>query len=217
MIMESTKKKNRCKRTWYERVFESTDLPNSTPKSDAHANVEKRPKWVLKVTVEILSQVMPAISIKKLREITPKNVGKFLGQKYANLYALKENPQAVKKLGNMAVDLEKNVLQAFKAALGQPSYKEAAEFFQGFAKGMSKKGLTSKGMARETTATPIYTMMLIHWREVDRLASVPKLREFLINYGLPKEVVGDISRLRRLCTRVRYAPGKRGRPPKSEK
>jgi hypothetical protein len=113
--------------------------------------------------------------------------------------------------------VENNALQAFKSALDQPSHKEAAEFFQGFAKGLSKKGITLKGMARETTATPIYEKMFFHWQEVDRLRSVPHLKVFLLNNGLTEAIIGDISRLRRLCTRIGYAPGKRGRPPKSEK
>ena len=56
--------------------------------------------------------------------------------------------------------------------------------------------------------------MLFHWQAIDRLSSVPKLRIFLLENGLTEAVVGDISRLRRLCTRIGYTPGKRGRPKK---
>lgn len=245
------------KQTWYEEVFDSTDLPNSTPELDPYTNVDKCPKWVLKVELELFSQNMPAIPLKELRVITPEKVGRFLGQKCANVYAIGEslqtamqNPQNIskaKKLMNQflqqkekpgvssfmhAVNItgmlikdfakdveivENNVLQAFKKALDQPSHREAAEFFQGFAKGISKKGLTLQGAARETTATPIYQKMFFHWQEIDRLPSVPKLKIFLLKSGLTEAVVGDISRLRRLCTRGGYAPGKRGRPAKSNK
>jgi len=200
-----------------------------------------------------VNQGMPAIPLKKLGTVTPKTVGRFLGQKYANLYSFGgkseagKNPQKVQKaidywekqkdkpsaanalrtlnlaktqlldLAKTVSPLEKNVLRAFKMALEQPNHQEAVEFFESFAIGLSKKGITSKGLAGATVATVIYSVMSDCWQEVDRLSSVPKLREFLINYGLPEDVVGDISRLRRLCNRVGYAPGKRGRPSKSKK
>ena len=251
------KKQHQKKFTWYEEVFDSTDVPNSTPELDPYCNVEKYPKWVAKMMAELVSQSMPAISIKKMRAITPENVGKFLGQRSANIYALRErfqtglqNPQNIAKgveltnllqsqkekpgvssllhvinitsmlIADFAKDVEQvesKVLQAFKRALGQPSHKEAVDFFQGFAKGLTIKGITLKGMARETTATPIYGKMFMHWQEVDRLSSVPQLKVFLLKNGLTEAIIGDISRLRRLCTRIGYAPGKRGRPPKFEK
>ena len=109
---------------------------------------------------------------------------------------------------------ERAMLESFKLALGQPNHQEAVEFFKGFATGLSKVGIKGASLAGATVATPIYSMMLTHWHEVDRLPSVPKLREFLVSKGMDEQVVGDISRLRRLCTRIGYAPGKRGRPRK---
>lgn len=123
---------------------------------------------------------------------------------------VKEAPQSGRKFKSLA-------LQAFKKALGQPNHTEAAEFYRGFAGGFSVKGLTPSGAARRTTATPIYLIMFLHWPEVDRLQSVPHLRKYLIQHGLSEQVVGGISRLRRLCSRVGYAPGKRGRPRNSKK
>jgi hypothetical protein len=58
--------------------------------------------------------------------------------------------------------------------------------------------------------------MFFHWQEIDRLPSVPKLKIFLQKNGLTEVIIGDISRLRRLCTRVGYAPGKRGRSSKEK-
>ena len=111
----------------------------------------------------------------------------------------------------------RNVLQAFKLALEQPSHEEAVEFFRGFATGLSKKGLTSRGLARQTTATAIYSLMLAHWEEVDRLPTVSDLRAFLLRHGMSDRTLGDIERLQKLCSRIGYAPGKRGRTGKSKK
>ena len=91
------------------------------------------------------------------------------------------------------------------------------EFFQGFAEGVSKPGFKSGKFAQATDATPIYLTMWMHWQKVDRLSSVPALKNFLVKSGLSESMVGDISRLRKLCTRIGYAPGKRGRPAKSIK
>jgi hypothetical protein len=113
--------------------------------------------------------------------------------------------------------IEQNLLKVFKLALEQPIHQEAVEFFKGFATGLSKPGIKGATLAGETDASPIYKIMLARWQEVDRLPSVPKLREFLIQHGMSEQVVGDISRLRRLCTRIGYAPGKRGRPSKKQK
>jgi len=248
------KTENRRKRTWYERVFDNAHLMSSRPVLDPYLNFEKYPDWLVKVMGELTNQNMPAISIKKMRPITPENAGRFLGQHCANVYAVAENfqlgMQSVRKMKEVAkpwykhkdkpevasflrianaLDLiikdspksgklfKLNALQAFKMALGQPNYNETTEFFQGFAKGLSVKGLTPGGAARRTTATPVYLNVFLHWQEVDKLPSVPKLREFLLKHGLSENQVGDISRLRRLCSRVGYAPGKRGRPRKLKK
>lgn len=109
--------------------------------------------------------------------------------------------------------LQRN-LEAFRMALEQPSHQEAADFFKGFALGIAKKGFTKKGAARATNAFGIYFIMLIQWQAIDRLPSVPAFRDYLLQRGLSESVLGDISRLRKLCSRIGYAPGKRGRPPR---
>ena len=245
------KKGQKGKSTWYERAYALTNLDDTKP--DEFFELGKRPKWFVKVKIALTSQAMPTIPVKQLWTVTPNKVGRFWGQKFANLYVfggksnVPENPQKIQKaidhwlgrknepgaldvirqlemlkrsfqtLANNFGKLEQNALKVFKMALEQPQYEEAVEFFKGFAAGISKQGMVSKNLAGETDATPIYKMILAHWREVDRLSSVPQLREFLINHGMPDQVVGDISRLRRLCTRIGYAPGKRGRPLKPEK
>jgi hypothetical protein len=72
------------------------------------------------------------------------------------------------RLGKHAYDLEKMTLRAFKLALDQENYGEAVEFFNGFAKGISKKGLKGHRLARETLATKIYMAMFFNWQTVVR-------------------------------------------------
>jgi hypothetical protein len=183
--MENSEKKPPA---WYEEVFDSSDLPNSKPGLDPFVNVDVLPNWVVKVLIEILSQNMPSIPIKQLRVVTPEKVGRFLGQRCANAYAIGDivakgqenheaNPQSIVQAMELVEKLQKqkdklgvssflhiadvlnmlltdfakhvehaehNIIEAFRKALDQPSHKEAAEFFQGFAKGFSKKRAFTK-------------------------------------------------------------------------
>ena len=108
----------------------------------------------------------------------------------------------------------KGVEDAFKAALAQKEYSQAVDFFQGFAKGISKPGISSgRKLAGSTTATPIYEKLMVHREQVQKLPNYPALREFLISGGLPENVVGSVRRLQKICERIGLHLGKRGRPP----
>ncbi len=112
---------------------------------------------------------------------------------------------------------EKALHRAFKAALDQPKRQDAAEFFQGFATGLSKAGLSKAGLAGSTTATLIYEKLYFHRREIAGLKNYPDLRQFLIRNGVPENVVGTVKRLQKLGERLGLPIGKRGRPRKSLK
>lgn len=255
--MENTEKENPPKQTWYERVFETTDLNFSNPKLDPYLNVDKYPEWVVLVMSELSRQGLHLSPLRGLAAISPKKLGMNLGQKCANLYAIGnqfkagfENPQNVEKVvafieqleknkenpvvastmqsmeiaGSLLIELangsdefEKIVHNAFREALEQTNYVEAVQFFQGFAHGISSPGILPGRLAQSTDATPIYYKMFFHWQEVDRLHTVTELYDFLLKVGISKPMLGDIDRLRTLCKRIKYAPGKRGRPPKPNK
>jgi hypothetical protein len=107
---------------------------------------------------------------------------------------------------------EKNVHAAFKAALDQPNYQEAVEFFRGFATGLSKPGIKGGKLVRRTKATPLQMKMFMHPEQVAEMKNVKQLRGFLLKNGFTEETLGDDERLQKFCTRIGYAPGKRGRP-----
>jgi hypothetical protein len=116
------------------------------------------------------------------------------------------------ELPEVADAFEKSVHEAFKKALEQADYNEAVGFFQGFAKGPSKQGFRAGKLDQDTLATPIYLKVWAHWQEVDRLQNVTELHNFLLKNGFTEATLGDPDRLKRLCGRIKYAPGKRGRP-----
>lgn len=259
-IMNDTQKENPPQPTWYQRVFETTDLTFTNPELNPYLNVDEYPQWVVNMMMEVSRQGLHLSPIRSLVDITPRKLGLNLGQKCANLYALGnqmqtamtacENPQYLEKavaiidqfennkenpvvastlhLIKVAVPLieemvkgqeefEKIVHGAFKEALDQTNYGEAVQFFQGFAQGISSPGILLGKLAQSTDATPIYHKMFLHWQEIDQLRTVTELYEFLLKVGISKPILGDIERLRTLCKRIKFAPGKKGRPPTPNK
>jgi hypothetical protein len=159
----------------------------------------------------------------------PQNEKNFIAL-FEHLEKQKENPAVagglhsmqvagslLEELANGSDEFEKIVHNAFREALEQTDYAEAVQFFQGFAQGISSPGILPGQLAQATEATPIYQKMYFHWQEVDQLKTVTELHGFLLKIGIPKTVLGDIDRLKTLCKRIEYAPGKRGRPPKTNK
>jgi hypothetical protein len=135
----------------------------------------------------------------------------------STIQALDTTSSLLLELANGSDEFEKIVHWAFKAALEQTDYGEAVQFFQGFAQGISSPGMLPGKLAQSTDATPIYQRMYFHWQEIDRLHTVTELYDFLLKVGVSKPMLGDIERLRTLCKRIGYSPGKKGRPPKAKK
>ena len=114
-------------------------------------------------------------------------------------------------------EFERKVHMAFKAALDQPNYQEAVEFFRGYAAGLARPGIKNGQLAKRTEATTLQLKMFMHSEEISKLKNVRELRAFLLKNGVTKQMLGDDERLQKLCTRLGYAPGKRGRPSKPKK
>jgi len=105
-----------------------------------------------------------------------------------------------------------NVHATFKEALDQPNYQEAVEFFRGFSRGLSKPGMKGGKLVRQTRATLLQMKMLMHPEQAAEMKNVAQLRAFLLKSGFTEETLGDDERLQKFCSRIGYAPGKRGRP-----
>ena len=109
------------------------------------------------------------------------------------------------------------VEQTFKAALDRGKYQEALDFFRGFAEGFAIKGFSYGKIVRKTCATDLHLNMFMRAQKFKKFGGVPELRAFLLQNGFTEETLGDDSRLQKYCTRIKYAPGKRGRPAKANK
>jgi hypothetical protein len=234
--------------TWYEQVFESLDFADIAKSDDL--DIKTEPPWVVIVLRELTQQMMPALSFRKMAVVTPRGVGRYIGQQHANQVATaialeKANtPENVARAKPFVEMLQKNenhpavgslrkaiefmngalqshnvvkrrfnevVLTALKVTWEQPNQSEAAAFFGGLAEGLSKPGIRECRAVRATTATPIYLRLFIHRRDVEKLNSVRELREFLLRVGMTEQVLGDPSRLEKLCGRIGLSFGKPGR------
>lgn len=102
--------------------------------------------------------------------------------------------------------------EAFRAALEQPRYKEAVEFFRGFTGGIGNPGARNGKPTANTSATPIYTIIALRWPDIRMLRSLIELRAFLITAGIPESLVGPQKRLEKLCQRIGLRLASRGRP-----
>jgi len=238
---------------WCRAIFETLNPPEQLIGSESEISIENEPPWVKNVIYELMQQAAPAFSIENTEEITPKFLGRYLGQQCANLYAMgnllreptaetvavaDSNLKVFEQNRNLpgvesalkALEFAGQVLpllpdyfllfesalhKSFKAALEQPNHGHAVQFFQGFAKGISKPGIARNGLARGTTATLIYQKLFVHRREVEKLQNYPELKEFLIRNGVAKNVMGSLKRLQKLCERSGLHLAKRGRPSKS--
>ncbi len=104
---------------------------------------------------------------------------------------------------------EKNVHEAFRAALDQGSHQEAIEFFRGYAHGLANPGIKDGKLKRRTTATTLHSKMFVHAKEIAKMKNVKELRAFLLKNGFTDAMLGDDERLQKTCTRLGFAPGKR--------
>ena len=123
----------------------------------------------------------------------------------------------------MFCELEKNfpkfeetVHAAFRAALNQTSYHEAAEFFNGYAAGFSKPSIKDGKLVGMTSATKLQLKMFMHTEQAAECRNVKELRTLLLKNGFTEDELGDDERLQKFCHRIGYAPGKRGRPAKKK-
>jgi len=222
------------------------DVKISNPALARYLDPDQAPQFQTIPTIHLLRQLLPLTPVKELTEITPQKVGRVLGQKYANIYALGEyaqslakDPQAVERgkaikakmekaggvvtetrpelllvhefVTNILPKFEEVVQQSFKTALKRGNYQEALEFFQGFAEGFAIKGFKDGSIVRKTPATELHLNMFMRSQKFQKFENVKELRNFLWDNGFSLETLDD-SRLQKYCQRIKYTPGKRGRP-----
>jgi len=99
---------------------------------------------------------------------------------------------------------------AVKLALEQ-EYQPCAKFFAAFGRAIERTVSDFGDFGR--TNTRIYIVLLVSWRSVQKLDSIPSLHRGLCKiFGT--HVVGDLKRIEKMCQRLDLHLGRRGRPVK---
>ncbi len=95
--------------------------------------------------------------------------------------------------------------------LRHSSVPEKSRIHRGQADGLKGMGPGSEAN-RSTDATDAYLLMVLNWRRVEKMNRT-ELHRMLIRWLGPR--AGDLDRTRKLCQRIGFRGGKRGRPKKN--
>jgi hypothetical protein len=92
--------------------------------------------------------------------------------------------------------------RALKFAFGlgiEQEYHACARFFAAFGRAIERRPSSEGDIGR--TNTKIYIVLLVAWRSVEKLGSVPMLHRVLCKiFG--NHVVGDLKRVEKICERI---------------
>jgi hypothetical protein len=197
---------------WYKRLIQA-QFPSESFEFDS----ENEPEWVENILVELVQQAMPAFPFRKLDKVTPKELGRLIGQHRANLAAVASAGVTIAdEIQSLNESFNRFGREAITAAWDEATPGDSAAFFQGLAEGFSKPGIVERSPVHATTATPIYQILFLTRNEVKRLKSVRELREFLLRRGLSVQMLGEPKRLEKICERIGLSFMKRGRPKRAK-
>jgi len=76
--------------TWYKKILAALPLVNKNPELAVYLNKEESPEYRKKVRAKLVAQSQPNAPSINQETVTPEKLGRHLGQKCANLYALKD-------------------------------------------------------------------------------------------------------------------------------
>lgn len=182
------------------------------------------PMWVENVGRELSKTYFPTAKLKVSKRWEPGEVGAMLGQEIAYLESLssasqlaeknvswkqlrltygkdiKERVQAYERKfrGQFLPDLERAYKFALTLAIEQ-EYRKCSRFFAAFGRAIERRVSSTGDIGR--TNTQIYVLLLIAWRSVEKLGSIPKLHEVLCKiFG--NNVAGTIKRIEKICERI---------------
>ncbi len=222
-------------REWLRRIVARMERARKKLPEPAWLNGEW-PTWVENVGRELLKTLFPTAKLKVSPNWEPGEVGAMLGQQIAyfdSLARLMEVPSEEpdwkklrlvygedikrrveaydKKLKEQFLpDVMRGMKFAVTLALEQ-EYRSCAKFFAAFGRAIQRT--LSGGGDFGRTNTQIYIVLLIGWRSVEKLNSIPVLHRALCRiFGT--HLVGDLKRIEKMCQRLDLHLGRRGRPAK---
>jgi hypothetical protein len=185
------------------------------------------PPWVQTVAREVAKSYFPVAKLKAGKAWEPGEVGAMVGHQVAYwqwtcelLSAKSENEpdldtlkkvfgddieeRAVKFISTLAEDTIPAFMAALKFALSRAcdqDYHVMCRFFGAFGRAIHRKPSSINDIGRTTFL--IYLILLMSWRTVENLGSIPNLHRTLKKcIYLKPDVVGDIKRVEKMCERI---------------
>lgn len=197
---------------------------------------ENRPLWVIKVESLVEVVLLPVAKVKEIHDesdITPKRFGALVGHMCAMAvwtmewmeYEGNRTHVDLGKLSDAEFEQALKVQRAFdewysamrrvaKCALCSSvdqKYADMADFLLGYANAFATKPKTFRVGDMGGTTFEIYLFMMMFWRVVERLGSVPRLHQVLGKAFSPFRV-GTLKRVEKICERIDLHYRKPGRP-----
>jgi hypothetical protein len=170
--------KERKEATWYEQIFDALVAVNDG--GEVVLDPDREPEWVQNVLKQIMQQVMPAMSLKP-HDMTPRRLGRLIGQQQANWAAAEKaivpylTPENLAKGEALIEQLEKMASNPVVWSLLQ-----AFEF--------AGDALVSFGSLDEKYEKIMLKALVTAWRQPDqleRLAFFQGIAEGLLKPGIP--------------------------------
>ncbi len=182
------------------------------------------PTWVNNVGRELLKTFHPTAKLKVSPHWEPGEVGAILGQQIAYFDSLeylvrppegkidwkklrlvygkdiKKRARAYEKKFSeqFLPELERAIKFALKLAIEQ-EYRACSKFFAAFGRGIERRVSGVGDIGR--TNTRIYILLLVAWRSVEKLGSIPALHKALCRiFG--SHLVGELKRIEKMCERL---------------
>jgi hypothetical protein len=223
-------------RTWLEEIVNRVDRAFKRLPQPVWLN-DDWPIWVQNVGRELSKTFYPTAKLK-FQNWEPGEIGAMLGQHIAYFGSLgyvlevdekkidwkklrlvygkdiKKRVQVYEKKFNeqFLPDFERALKFALRLAIEQ-DYRPCSKFFAAFGRGIERRVLSTGEIGR--TNTRIYLLLMMAWRSVEKLRSIPELHRSLCRiFGT--HLVGDLKRIEKMCQRLDLRFGPRGRPRRTE-
>jgi hypothetical protein len=193
------------------------------------------PAWVPNVEREMSLVLLPAAKLgKNWGEASSKRMGAVLGHQCAIvvwmrewLYQedtgtpeeplteeqIREGEEIVNKFNEWYEAMRGMAKQALASSVDQ-TYEDMRDFLLGFSDGFSRKPKNFGAGDMGNTTFKVYLFMLLFWRQIQQMKSVPELHRSLV-VMLGAQQVGELKRIEKICQRIGLSFRKPGRPSKS--
>jgi hypothetical protein len=193
---------------------------------------EVPPEWVFNAMERLWSPYLQWLVGMEEAEPSLENMGKLVGAlKFATENAMNLTPILAwhRRWGNLKrakrifrplriimASIRRTIQGILRRAHEFPSH-ETADFFQGFNIAMRHNLVDREGKPIiKNDATKLYLFLIMFWKTVDKMQSVPQLHKWLGKF-FPQNELSDIERLRGICKKIKLHLGKRGRPKNQKK